>query len=103
LPAGPIVDDLVTWHRQRVIGINVIEVTKTEQDVIDRLLGVLGLEARDEQCQTLIGGPPRSLFDCHQVEVVAQLAAIADHLELHGHEVAEPGDVQPADFARGFE
>jgi hypothetical protein len=103
LPPGPVANDLVTWRRQRVIGINVVEVTEAEQDVVDRLLRVRGLEARDEQCQALIGGPPGSLFDCHQVEVVAQLAAIADHLEFHGHEVAEPGDAQPVDFPRGFE
>jgi hypothetical protein len=71
--------------------------------VVDRLLGILGLEACDEQGQTLVGGPPGPLFDRHQVEVVAQLAAVADHLELHGHEVAEPGYLQAVDFLGRFE
>jgi hypothetical protein len=71
--------------------------------VVDRLLGIFGAEARDEQCQTLVGGPPSPLFDRHQVEVIAQLAAIADDLELHGQQVTEPGDLQTVDFLGRFE
>jgi uncharacterized protein len=46
--------------------------------VVDLLLGVFGLEARDEQCQAFIGGPPGSLLDGAQVEVVAEFTAVAD-------------------------
>jgi hypothetical protein len=53
---------------------------------------------RDEQRQAFLGGPPGSLLDGHQVEVVAELAAVADHLKLHGHQVAELRDAQPVDF-----
>jgi len=102
LAPGPVVNDLVTWHRQRLIGVNVVEVAKAEQDVVDRLLRVFGLEARDKQCQALVGSSPRPLLDRHQVEVIAQLTAITDHLKLHGHKVAESGDVQPVDFSGGF-
>jgi hypothetical protein len=102
LPSGPVVNDLVPRHGQGVIGINVVEVTEAEQDVVDRLLGILGFEARDEQRQTLVGRPPGPLFDRHQVEVIAQFAAIPDHLELHGQKVAEPGDLQAVDFLRRF-
>jgi hypothetical protein len=87
LPSGPVVNDLVPRHEQGVIGVNVVEVAEAEQDVVDRLLGILGFEARDEQRQTLVGRPPGPLFDRHQVEVIAQFAAIADHLELPGQEV----------------
>ena len=34
--------------------------------------------------RALVGGTPGPLLDRHQVEVVAQYAAVADHLELHG-------------------
>lgn len=103
LPPGPVVNDLVARHGQGVIGVNVVEATQAEQDVVDCLLGVFGLEACDEQCQSLVGGATGPLFDRHQVEVIAQLAEIADRLELHGHEVAEPGDVQAVDFLGRFE
>jgi hypothetical protein len=98
LPACPVVDDLGARDRQRVVGVDVVEVAEAEQDVIDRLLGVLGLEARDEQREAFVGGPPGSLLDGHQVEVVAELAAVADYLELHGHQVAELRDAKPVDF-----
>ena len=103
MPSGPVVDDLVPWHGQGVIGINVVEVTKTEQNVVDGLLRVFRLEACDEQCQALVGGAASPLFDRHQVEVIAEFAAIADHLQLHGHEVAEPGYTQPVDLLGRFE
>jgi hypothetical protein len=80
-----------------------IWVTQAEQDVVDRLLGIFGFEARDEQCQTLVDSPPAPLFDRHQVAVIAQFAAIADHLELYGQEIAEHGDLQAVDFLRRFE
>jgi len=103
LPAGPVVNDLVPCHGQGVIWVNIVEVPEAEQDVVDRLLGIFGVEARDKQCQALVGRPPGPLFDRHQVEVIAQFAAIADHLELHRQEVAEPGDLQAVDFLRRFE
>jgi hypothetical protein len=102
LPSGPVVNDLLPRHGQGVIGINVVEVTEAEQDVVDRLLGILGFEAGDEQRQTLVGRPPGPLFDRHQVEVIAQSAAIPDHRERHGQKVAEPGDLQAVDFLRRF-
>jgi hypothetical protein len=71
LPPGPVVNDLVPRHGQGIIAINVVEVTEPEQDVVDRLLGILGFEARDEQCQALVGSPTGPLFDRHQVEVIA--------------------------------
>lgn len=71
--------------------------------MVNRLLGIFGVEARDEQGQTLISSPPGPPFDGHQVEVIAQFAAIADHLELHGQKVAEPGDPQAVDFLGRFE
>jgi hypothetical protein len=102
LPPGPVVDNLVSWDRQGVVRVNVVEVAKAEQDVIDGLLRVFGLEACDEQCQTLVGGPPGPLFDSHQIKVIAQFAAITDHLELHRHKVAEPSDLQAVDFYGRF-
>jgi hypothetical protein len=38
LPPGPVVDNLVSWDRQGVVSVNVVEVAKAEQDVIDGLL-----------------------------------------------------------------
>jgi len=102
LPACPVVDDLGARNRQRVVGVDIVEVAEAEQDVVDRLLGVLGLEARDEQREALVDGPAGSLLDGHQVEIVAELAAVADYLELHGHQVAELRDAQPVDFRRRF-
>jgi hypothetical protein len=61
LPPGPVVDDLGARHGQRVVRIDVVEVTEAEQDMVDRLLGILGLEALDEQRQALVGRPPGSL------------------------------------------
>jgi len=73
-------------------------VTEAEQDVVDRLLGVLGLETLDEQRQALVGRTPGSLLDNHQVEVVTQLAAVADDLELHRQQVAELRNTQAIDL-----
>jgi hypothetical protein len=102
LPAGPVVNDLGARDGQCVVGIDVVKVTESEQDVVDRLLGVLGLETLDEQRQALVGRAPGSLFDNHQVEVVAQLAAVADDLELHGHQVAELRNTQAIDLLGRF-
>jgi hypothetical protein len=66
--------------------------------VIDRLLRVFGLETLDEQRQALVRRAPGSLFDDHQIEVVAQLAAVVDDLELHGHQVAELRNTQTVDL-----
>jgi hypothetical protein len=48
LPAGPVVDDLGSRDRERVVGIHVVEVAEAEQNVVDRLLGILGPESLDE-------------------------------------------------------
>jgi hypothetical protein len=78
LPACPVVDDLGARDRQGVVRVDVVEVAEAEQNVVDRLLGVLGLEARDEQRQAFVGGPPGSLLDGHQVEIVAEQARPAE-------------------------
>jgi hypothetical protein len=74
LPPGPVVDDLGSRDGQCIVGVHVVKVAETEQDVIDRLLGVLGLETGHEQRQALIGRPPGPLLDRHQIEVVAEFA-----------------------------
>jgi hypothetical protein len=48
LSARPVVHDLGARDRQRVVGINVVKVTETEQDVVDRLLRILGPETLGE-------------------------------------------------------
>jgi hypothetical protein len=100
LPAGPVVNDLGARYGQRVVGIDIVEVPEPEQDVVDGVLRVLGLEALDEQRQAFVGCAPGSLLDNHQVEVVAELAAVADYLEFHGHQVAELRNAQAIDILR---
>ena len=49
LSAGPVVDDLGSGDGQGIVGIDVVEVAEAQQDVVDRLLRVLRLEALDKQ------------------------------------------------------
>jgi hypothetical protein len=79
LPPRPVVDDVGSRDGQGIVGVNVVKVAEAEQDVVDRLLGVLGLEAGHEQCQALIGRPSSPLLDRHQVKVVAEFAAVTDY------------------------
>jgi len=98
LPACPVVNDLGARDRQCVVGIDIVEVSEAEQDVVDGLLRVLRLETLDEQCQALVDRTPGSLLDNHQVEVVAELAAVAEYLQFHGHQVAELRNAQAIDL-----
>ena len=96
-------NDLGARDRQCVVGIDIVEVSEAEQNMVDGLLRVLGLETLDEQCQALVDRTPGSLLDNHQVEVVAELAEVSDHLKLHGHQVAELRNAQAIDLFRWLE
>jgi hypothetical protein len=65
LPSCPVVNDLGALDRQCVVGIDIVEVSEAEQDVVDGLLRVLRLEALDEQRQALVDHTPSSLLDNH--------------------------------------
>ena len=49
LSARPVVNDLLARDGEGVVGVDVVEVAKPEQDVVDRLVGIFRLEAFEEE------------------------------------------------------
>jgi sugar diacid utilization regulator len=93
----PVADDRVTSEGQEGILGHVVEVAEREQDRRDRTVFVLGLVAGEEEAESFLDRAVSLLLDRHQVEVVAQLAAAGDLVQLHREQVAESRDLQAAE------
>lgn len=103
LSARPVVNDSLARNWQGFVGVDVVEVSETKQDVVDCLVGVFWLEAFNKQCQAFIDRATCLLLDGHEVEIVAELAAIAYYFELHRYEVANLSNAKPIDLRGDFE
>ena len=83
--------DHVSGDAEREVVLCVVKVPECEQDVMEAR-GVARLVAVGVQLEALFEGAMSLLLDAHQVEEVAQLAAVTDDLDLRREQVAESRD-----------
>src|SRR3990170_833357 len=99
----PVADDRVALGRQERVLADVVEVAEPEQYRGDGAVLVLGLVAGKEEAESLLDRAASLPLDRHQVEVVAELRAAGDRIQLHCEQVTEAGDLQPANQRRRLE
>ena len=99
----PVAGDGVAIDGEEGVVCDVVEVAEAEKDRGDRAVGVRRLIAGEKEGEAFLDAAARLLLDRHHVEVVAQLRATGDRVELHCEQVAEPGDGKAGDEYRGLE